>query len=167
MGLFNKFLKSDDYKNDQKKSKKYEKDVAQSVTNNLYFEALDVFTCGLGMYTVMCLAGFTETNQNIVLAEIINLDGKKLSDKVKKDYGIVDCIDDYCFISTPDIVAKIKANERKQNGLSNANRLASMNLNKDARTLEEIEDVLGCSVLEHPKAKNALFIHKWGVIEIS
>ena len=166
MGLFNKIFKSDDYDNKQKKSKKYEKDVAQSVTTNLYFEPLDVFVCGFGLYTVMCMAGLTEMNQNIILAEIINLDGKKLSAKVKKDYGIVDCLDDYCFIATPDIVASSKANERKQKGLSNANGLASMNFKKDARTLEDIENVLGCPVLEHSKAKSALFVHKLGVIEI-
>ena len=165
MGLFDKIFKGKNNDTKQKAKIKYEKDVAQSVTTELYFEPLDVFTCGLGLYTVMCMAGFRDINHPAILMEIINLDGKKLSDKVKKDYGLVDCLDDYCFIATPDIVAASKADKRKQDGLSNADGLASANISKDARTLEEIEEVLGCSVLEHPEAKKALFIHKWGVIE--
>ena len=166
MGLFNKIFKGKNNDNEQKTKIKYEKDVAQSVANNLYFEALDVFTCGQGLYAVMCLAGFNEMNQNIILTEIINLDGKKLRDKVKKEYGLDDCLDDYCFIATSDIVASSKANQRRQDGLSSADGLATIKVWKDARTLEEVEDVIGCPVLEHPKVKNNLFIHKWGVIEI-
>ena len=165
MGLFDKFFKGKTT-TDEKKKTKYEKDVAQSVTTKLYFEALDVFTCGLGLYSVMCLVGFSKMNQKIILMEIINLDGKKLGNKVKKGFDIEDCLDDYCFIATPDIVATSKANQRRQDGITNADGLTSMNVKKDARTLEEIEGVLGCSVLEHPQAKGALFVHKWGGIEI-
>ena len=143
---------------------RYENDVAQCVTTGLCFEALDVFTCGVGLFAVICSAGYE--GKDIFLVEIINLDGKKLSDKVKKDYGLDGCLDDYCFLATPDIVATSKAQKRNQDGLSNADGLKSANIWKDARTLEEIEkDVLRCSVFEHPKAKNALFIHKLEIIE--
>ena len=142
---------------------RYENDVAQSVTTGLCFEVLDVFTCGVGLFAVICSAGYK--GKDIFLVEIINLDGKKLSDKVKKDYGLNGCLDDYCFLATPDIVATSKAQKRNQDGLSNADGLKSANIWKDVRTLEEIEDVLGCSVFEHPKAKSALFIHKLGIIE--
>jgi len=168
MGLFNRIIKGNNNDNKQEAIIKYEKDVAQSITTKLYFEALDVFTCGLGLYAVMCLAGYSKNkmNKNVSLMEIINLDGKKLGDKVKKEYGLDDCLDDYCFIATLNIVASSIANQRKQDGLSNADGLASLEVWKDARTIEEIEAVLGCSVLEHPKVKTNLFIHKWGVIEI-
>lgn len=168
MGLFNNFFESKSNDNKQEMKIKYEKDVAQSITTKLYYEALDVFTCGLGLYAVMCLAGFSKSkmNNNVILMEIINLDGKKLGDKVKKEYGLDDCLDDYCFIATLDIVASSTANQRRQDGLSNADGLATIKVWKDARTLEEVEDMIGCPVLEHPKVKNNLFIHKWGVIEI-
>ena len=86
--------------------------------------------------------------------------------KYEKEYGFDDCLDDYCFIVTSDIVASSKANRRRQDGLSNADGLATIKVWKDARTLGEVEKMIGCPVLEHPKVKNNLFIHKWGVIEI-
>ena len=183
MGFFNKIIKG---KNNDKKQEmktkpemelldrvfmnennelvvRYENDVAQCVTTGLCFEALDVFTCGVGLYAVICSAGYK--GKDIFLVEIINLNGKKLSDKVKKNYKLDGCLDDYCFLATPDLVATSKAQQRNRDGLSKADCLKLANIRKDARTLVEIEKNLGCSVFEHPKAKNALFIHKLGIIE--
>ena len=55
-----------------------------------------------------------------------------MGDKVKKEYGLDDCLDDYCFIATSDIVASSKANQRRQDGLSNVDGLASLKVWKDS-----------------------------------
>ncbi|NLI22682.1 MAG: hypothetical protein GX418_14185 [Clostridiales bacterium] len=143
----------------------YETDVAQSVTDGTYFEALDVFTCGLGLYAVLCLAGHAKQYQGVCLMEIINLDGRSLSQALEAS-GIQDCLDDYCFIATRDIVAQSKAKKRLSDQTANPRGLADADVEKDARTLEEIEDALGCPILEHPQARKALYVHKWGVIEL-
>lgn len=144
---------------------KYEVDVAQSVSDGTYFEAVDVFTCGLGLYAIMCLAGHTSVFKGVCLMEIVNLDGEQLSKNMDK-IGIKDCLDDYCFIATRDIVAESKAQKRLSDKIADPKGLASVDVKKDARTLEEIEQALGCPILEHPQAKKALFVHKWGVIEV-
>ncbi len=143
----------------------YEVDVAQSVSDSTYFEAVDVFTCGLGLYAIMCLAGQINVFKGICLMEIINLDGRQLSQKLE-ELGIRDCIDDYCFIATRDVVAESKAQKRRSDRRINPKGLAGVDVEKDARTLDEIERALGCPILEHPQAIHALFAHKWSVVQV-
>lgn len=144
---------------------KYETDVAQSLSDGTYFEAVDVFPCGLGLYAVMCLAGYAGASRNVCLMEIVNLDGEPLSQKLEES-GIKDCLDDYCFIVSRDFVAESKAQKRLSDNSTNPQGLADVDVKKDARTLEEIEQALGCPILEHPQAKKLLYVHKWGVIEV-
>lgn len=144
---------------------KYDAHVAQSVSDGFYLEAVDVFTCGLGLYAVMCLAGHTSDYYGVCLMEIINLDGRKLSEELKES-GITDCLDDYCFIASSDLVAESKAQKRRSEKKVTANGLADVDVEKDARTLDEIEQALGCSILEHPEERKSLFVHKWCTIEI-
>ena len=135
----------------------YETNVAQGVISADYYESLDVFTCGMGLFAVMCPAGFSNVNQNIVLMEIINLDGMKLGPLLKQ-YSHLDSkeiLEDYCFIASPDMVAMNKADQRWRAGLSDSDGLESMNLKKDARTLQEIESALRCPILQHPQAEKA------------
>ena len=147
--------------------KNTKQDLAHGVGNGLYLEPLDVFTCGEGLYAVMYPSGKSEM---FIMAEIVNIkckSGKKLMAGLKnttvasKDKNDK-ILDDYCFIATPDIVVQDKAQQRLSQGVSNAS-LDGINAKKDARSLDEIELVLGCSILEHLQAKEALYVHKQGI----
>ena len=123
------------------------KDAAKGFISGMIFEPLDVFTCGVGLYAAMSQAGHIETEQ-IIVFEIINLGNRKLGKG----------LEDYCFISTPDMMADLKYKQRKKAGQCDAGKLASMDL-YDARTLDEIEALLGCPITKHPQAMSALYVH--------
>ena len=120
--------------------------------NSAIFAPIDVFTCGMGVFAYVRRMPFTPsqplTENNSAIMEVINLENSSLG-KGRRDY---------CFIATPDIVAQAKAQQRSRDGLSNEDGLLSMNL-REARTLDDIEEMLGCSVLEHPTAVAALYYH--------
>ena len=120
--------------------------------NSTVFVPIDVFVCGMGLYVYSRRLPFVPsqplTENNSVIMEIIDLESNSLGKGCH----------DYCFVATSDIVARMKAEKRKNDGLSNKNGLSSINLN-DARTLNDVEAVLGCSVLEHPSALAALYYH--------
>lgn len=128
--------------------KKSAKDVAVGFEKGFLLKPLDVFTCGMGLYTAMQVENTADTGEPVIL-EIIDLDGAKLGEG----------LEDYCFIATPDIVARMKFEQRRQAGQCNAEGLTTIKLT-DARTMDGIEDVLGCAVLRHPQAKAALYLHK-------
>ncbi|MDR0288408.1 MAG: hypothetical protein LBI03_11980 [Clostridiales bacterium] len=145
----------------------YDVDTAYSITQGQYYEALDVFTCGLGLYAMMVeveLRNF-RGRKNLpepLLMEILDLDGRKLSEELTESHLESPILDDYCFIiNTQDIIAMSKGKHRIQDGTTNPNGLATLKLS-DARTLSEIEEQLGCSVLDNPQARSYICVHKKG-----
>lgn len=120
--------------------------------NSTVFVPIDVFTCGWGLYVYSRRLPFVPsqplTEKNSAIMEIFDL----------KHNSLGKGCNDYCFIATPDLMARMKAEQRNNDGLSDENGLSSINLN-DARTLDEIEEVLGCPVLKHPSALAALYYH--------
>jgi hypothetical protein len=129
-------------------NKESAKDVAVGYEKGFLLKPLDVFTCGMGLYTAMQIENVPDIDEPVIL-EIIDLDGAKLGEG----------LEDYCFIATPDVVARMKFEQRRQAGQCDAEGLAAIKLT-DARPMDDIENVLGCAVLEHPQAKKALFLHK-------
>jgi len=120
--------------------------------NSAIFAPIDVFTCGMGVFAYVRRLPFTPSQplseNNSAIMEVIDLENCSLG-KGRRDY---------CFIATPDIMAHARAQQRSRDGLSNEDGLLSMNL-REARTLDDIEEILGCSLLEHPSAVTALHYH--------
>jgi len=128
-------------------------DVAVSFSDNAtVFAPMDVFTCGMGLYAYLRRLPYAPsqplTESGAAVMEIVALESSRLGKGLR----------DYCLIATPDIVARMKAEKRRAEGLSDENGLSSVNLN-DARTLEDVEAALGCPVLKHPSALAALYYH--------
>ena len=150
-------------------NRKYETNVAQSVSKGHYFEAMDVFACGQGLYAIMCPAGSYESEQEnaVLIMEVINLGGVKLKPLLEgySHIQLDNILEDYCFLAYQDLLVSSKFEKRRKEKRTNPYGLALMDYKKDARTLEEIEMTLGCLILNHFQAKENFFVHKWGVIE--
>jgi len=120
--------------------------------NSTVFVPTDIFTCGLGLYACLRRLPFAPsepvTKNNSVVMEIIDLEDRKLGKG----------LDDFCLIATSDIFAMMKAEQRRNSGLSNENLFSSLNLNA-GRTLEDVEEGLGCSLLKHSGVLSALYYH--------
>jgi len=173
MSFFSKFKK-----NDKEKSRTENKginakrvtEVGQSVMNGVYCEALDVFTCGVGLYAVMCPIPIKDASKAAIM-EIVNLNGRDFcreledNDFVSSSKTGSEILNDYCFLAKNDMVVQMKADKRRANGEANPKGLETMNLKADAQPIQDIEEELGCPLLKHQYAREALFVHKKGFIE--
>ena len=102
----------------------------------------DCFTCGMGLYASLYFG------DRLLVFEMVNLDGQKLGKG----------LEDYCFIAAPDMLSPIKAEARRANGENDENAINSARLN-DMRRLWEIEEQIGCRVLDHEAVRSGLFYH--------
>ncbi len=139
--------------------------VAQHVESGYYYEAEDVFTCGLGLFVLLCPAGARGMDAEMVLAEILDLDGRKARDMIKTHSRIppADIIEDYILAATSDLIARGKAEQRYSAYACDERGLAAVDV-KQARTLAEAEAALGCPIMEHAATKKAVYVHKMGDI---
>ena len=135
--------------------------VAKRADNRLCFEALDLFSCDMGLFAI---AGYWSEEREAGLMEIINLNGRKLEPLLKGYADLLpgDILEDCCFLASDDKTAMYKADKKWAADLFDIDEIASVDIFKDARTLEQVEAQLGCPILEYPQAKNTLYIHIGG-----
>ncbi|MDL2232345.1 hypothetical protein LJC63_02025 [Ruminococcaceae bacterium OttesenSCG-928-L11] len=156
----NKIVAAYSIKSSTEKIQSYRKETKTSkkADNRFFFEALDVFSCEMGLFVV---AGYWSGDREVGLMEIINLNGKKLKPFLKEysDLPPGDILEDYCFLESEDATAMYKADKKRPADLVDIDEIASDDVFKDARTLDEVEALLGCPILERPEARDALYIH--------
>ena len=108
----------------------------------------DCFTCGLGLY-----ASFNYHNDNgttrLFVLEMINLDGQKLGKG----------LEDYCLLFTNDMMANMKAKQRRDTGTTDPEAFSEARLNDMNRLWELEENVFGGRLLDNEQIIAGLYFH--------